>query len=122
MRSGSDRLDDDALRTTLRDAGLRCTDARLAVYREVARAAAPVAHRDVADALPELDRITVFRNLVALVEAGLAIRVDLGDRGIGRWGAGLRHRLQAHGGVRPVTVRSPRVGTRRRWRARSAPR
>jgi Fur family ferric uptake transcriptional regulator len=80
VRSGSDRLDDDALRTTLREAGLRCTDARLAVYREVARAAAPVAHRDVADALPELDRITVFRNLVALVEAGLAIRVDLGDR------------------------------------------
>lgn len=72
--------DDDRLRAALRDAGLRCTDARLAVLRAVAGAGAPVAHRDVCDALPELDRITVFRNLVALVEAGLALRVDLGDR------------------------------------------
>lgn len=73
-------LDDEALRETLRAAGLRCTDARLAVYRHLALAGAPVAHRDVGDALPGLDRITVFRNLVALVDAGLAIRVDLGDR------------------------------------------
>lgn len=44
------------------------------------RSDTPLSHREAADLLPGADRVTVFRSLVALTEAGLAVRVDLGDR------------------------------------------
>ncbi|MCB9681913.1 MAG: transcriptional repressor [Alphaproteobacteria bacterium] len=70
----------DTLRDRLHEAGLRCTPARLDVFGALARLEAPATHRDVCDLLPEMDRITVFRNLVALVDAHLAVRIELGDR------------------------------------------
>jgi Fur family ferric uptake transcriptional regulator len=65
----------------LRDAGLRSTRPRLAVLEALERAKAPLSHGDVADALEDetLDRATVYRNLMALTEAGLVRRTDLGD-------------------------------------------
>lgn len=69
------------IRDRVRTAGLRCTSARLAVMRELAKAGAPVSHAEVADNLASfgLDKATVFRNLNDLADAGLVIRSELGD-------------------------------------------
>jgi Fur family ferric uptake transcriptional regulator len=69
------------LRARIRDAGLRCTPARLAILAELKSSASPLSHADVTSTLEGLgiDRATVYRNLVELSEAGLASRVDLGD-------------------------------------------
>lgn len=67
-------------RALLHDAGLRCTASRLEVLRVMRQATSPLSHREAAECAPDLDRVTVFRNLVALVDAGLLRRVDLGDR------------------------------------------
>lgn len=71
----------EGLRAHLRDAGLRATPARIAVLRALLTADAPLSHADVTLLLDDdgYDRATVFRNLTALVESGVARRVDLGD-------------------------------------------
>jgi Fur family ferric uptake transcriptional regulator len=65
----------------LRDAGLRKTVPRMAVLDVLERAKSPLSHADVASRLEDetLDRATVYRNLMALTEAGLVRRTDLGD-------------------------------------------
>ena len=72
---------DDALRDAIRAAGLRVTRARVTVLRLLTRSDAPVSHAEVTDALAGdgWDRATLYRNLVALTEAGLLRRVDIGD-------------------------------------------
>jgi len=72
----------------LRAAGLRRTPARLAVLAQLEQQARPLAHAELL-ALPDLaqlDDITLYRTLAALVEAGLAHRV-LGTDGVWRYGA-----------------------------------
>jgi Fur family transcriptional regulator, ferric uptake regulator len=76
------KADSDAARTkVLRDAGLRRTAPRMAVLDVLERAKSPVSHADVAGELDDgtLDRATVYRNLMALTDAGLVRRTDLGD-------------------------------------------
>jgi len=75
------RLDDDTLRTELRDAGLRATPARVAVLGVLRGSGGPMTHGDVVDRLEGRgwDRATIFRNLVTLVEAGFVRRTDMGD-------------------------------------------
>jgi Fur family ferric uptake transcriptional regulator len=76
------KADSAAARTkVLHDAGLRKTGPRLAVLGVLERAKSPLSHADVADELDDetLDRATVYRNLMALTEAGLVRRTDLGD-------------------------------------------
>ena len=70
-----------AARKRIRDAGLRCTDARLAVLEYLDVAASPQTHAEVAEGLTSFgfDRATIYRNLVELSESGLLSRVDLGD-------------------------------------------
>lgn len=65
----------------LRAAGLRSTDARVAVLHHLASEAAPVSHADLFRALEKdgFDRATLYRNLIDLAEAGLLTRTDLGD-------------------------------------------
>jgi Fur family ferric uptake transcriptional regulator len=60
---------------------LRCTPARLALLVELSRAANPLSHADLAVKLAPLavDRATVYRNLTELADAGLLLRVDVGD-------------------------------------------
>jgi len=72
-------LSDAEIREVLAAGGLRVTDIRVAVYRALEAAGAPVSHRDAVEALPGLDRVSVFRNLVTLAEAGLVRRMELGD-------------------------------------------
>lgn len=74
-------MDADAVRRLLRGAGLRVTPGRVAVYRVLAETRAPLTHNDLVEATRPLglDRATVYRNLVALADAGLLTRTDLGD-------------------------------------------
>ena len=71
----------DAVRALVRDAGLRCTPARLAVLQHLLRARGPKTHAEVAAALADrgFDRATIYRNLTELTEARLVSRMELGD-------------------------------------------
>jgi len=73
--------DDEDLRTELREAGLRATPARVAVLGVLRDGGGPLTHGEVADRLEGRgwDRATIFRNLVALVDAGFVRRTDVGD-------------------------------------------
>jgi Fur family ferric uptake transcriptional regulator len=69
------------LKTVLKEAGMRATQARLAVLAHFFVAAGPQTHAQVADSLHSrgFDRTTVYRNLIELAEAGLLSRMELGD-------------------------------------------
>lgn len=69
------------LKALLREAGLRATAARTAVFQCLIEAGGPLSHAEVCDRLAEsgFDRATVYRNLADLTEAGLVRRTDLGD-------------------------------------------
>jgi Fur family ferric uptake transcriptional regulator len=65
----------------IRGAGLRCTQARVAVLSHLAAVRGPRTHAEVADALADrgFDRATIYRNLTELTAARLVARVELGD-------------------------------------------
>jgi Fur family transcriptional regulator, ferric uptake regulator len=86
---------EETFREQLRGAGLKITQGRLAVLAELGRARTPMSHGDVADKLvgAQLDRVTVWRILVALTEAGLVDRTDLGDH---TWRFELRSAATGH--------------------------
>ena len=69
------------MQSRIRAAGLRCTAARLAVLKELSRAQSPLTHADVSERLVSqgIDKATVFRNLVDLVDAEILSRTELGD-------------------------------------------
>ena len=71
----------DKVRARLREAGLRCTAARLWVMQQLIKATSPLTHANVAETLASkgFDRATIYRNLVELTEAGLVSRIELGD-------------------------------------------
>jgi len=71
----------DVVRAVVRDAGLRCTAARLAVLQHLFQARGPKTHAEVATALADrgFDRATIYRNLTELTEAQLVSRMELGD-------------------------------------------
>lgn len=72
-----------ALVDKLRAAGLRTTNARLAVLDVIYTATTPLTHLEVRERSgDDWDAATVYRNLVTLVEAGILTRTDHGDR---RW-------------------------------------
>lgn len=66
----------------LRDKGLRVTRARLDILRVLSASKSPMQAQDVLEALNDAhaDRVTVYRTLNALVESGIAHKVDPGDR------------------------------------------
>ena len=70
-----------ALRTILRNAGLRATRSRLEILAYLSRHQKPLSHNDVAQRLEhkDADRVTVYRNLLDLVRVGLARKIDVGD-------------------------------------------
>ena len=74
-------LHDDDLRALLGQKGLRVTEQRLALLRELARLRLPVSHAELTERLAPsgLDRATVYRNLLSLTDAGLLVRTQLGD-------------------------------------------
>jgi Fur family ferric uptake transcriptional regulator len=79
--SADHSLETGPIRERIRAVGLRSTAARIAVLRILSETKTPLSHADVAEKLAPagFDRVTVYRNLVELADAGLANRVDLGD-------------------------------------------
>jgi Fur family ferric uptake transcriptional regulator len=69
------------LQAELRGHGLRSTGPRVAVLAYLGKATAPLSHTEIHDALAGrgFDRVTVYRNLMDLAEAGILVRSDLGD-------------------------------------------
>lgn len=79
----------------LRAAGVRVTPARLRVLDALAEFARPVGHAEL-EARLDLDRVTIYRVLDALVAGGLAAR-SLDDRGVFRFStAEVRRRHAGH--------------------------
>ncbi len=60
----------------LRAADLRVTPLRLAVLEHLIEAGQPLAHTDVQAALPDADRVTLYRTLTSFVEADIAHQVQ----------------------------------------------
>ncbi len=91
-------FDETQWRDRLRAAGLRVTGARLGVLRTLTESPLPISARDIIDhsAQKQADRVTIYRTLGSLVGAGLAHRMDPGDR-VWRYGIlGAKHDLHAH--------------------------
>jgi Fur family ferric uptake transcriptional regulator len=84
----------------LRAAGLRSTAPRVAVLRELESATSPLSHADLVESLGDegYDRVTIYRNLTDLTEAGLVVRADLGDH---VWRFELKREEKAHPGSHP---------------------
>ncbi len=74
--------EEEALRARLKEAGLKVTEPRVAVLRALSKEGTPVSHAELATKLSaeRLDKVTVWRVLVALTEAGVVDRNDVGDR------------------------------------------
>jgi Fur family ferric uptake transcriptional regulator len=84
----------------IRAAGLRSTAPRVAVLRELESASSPMSHADLVDSLGDegYDRVTIYRNLTDLTEAGLVVRADLGDH---VWRFELKREGEEHGSSHP---------------------
>ena len=68
-------------RTRLKNAGLKVTEPRLVVMQALAKHGNPISHGDLAERLgAALDKVTVWRVLVALTDADIVSRTDAGDR------------------------------------------
>lgn len=80
-------LSRDEAKQRVRAAGLRATAPRIAVLRLLAATDRPLAHSDVVEEIgtDDWDQATLYRNLVKLVEAGLA-RVVSTAGGVTRYG------------------------------------
>lgn len=71
-----------SLEEKIKSARLRKTPGRLAVLRVLSEAQSPLSHSELVLALRSepYDRVTIFRNLNDLADAGLVEKKDLGDR------------------------------------------
>jgi Fur family ferric uptake transcriptional regulator len=81
MVKKAQRFEDDALRSLLTRSGLRVTEQRMSLLRELARARQPISHPELTERMAGagLDRATIYRNLVSLTDSGLLVRTQLGD-------------------------------------------
>ncbi len=102
MARASSTKRDERLRALLEAKGLRVTEQRLKVLRALGWSRAAVTFPELAERLAqELDRATVYRNLVSLTEAGILVRSQLGD---GAWRYELPESDQATHGEHPHLV------------------
>jgi len=74
----------------LRDTTLRATDARIKVLAALLGARYAFSHQDVQDTLVDMDRVTLYRALDCLTDAGLAHKIA-GDDRVFRYNAGSEH-------------------------------
>lgn len=61
----------------LRTAGLKVTPARLELLGVLSKHEQPLIVTEIASKLPNINQITIYRALVAMVEAGLVRKVDV---------------------------------------------
>ncbi len=89
------QVTDQTLRAILQERGVRVTEQRLLLLRELSTWHKPASHAELTEALSHtsLDRVTIYRNLVSMSELGILIRTKLGD---GVWRFGLLHNRPAH--------------------------
>ncbi len=80
-KTADPKFDVDTLKQRIREAGLRSTAGRIAVFKLLHEIDAPITHAEASSRLSVtgLDHATVYRNLTDLTDAGLATRTDLGD-------------------------------------------
>jgi Fur family ferric uptake transcriptional regulator len=76
--------------TQLRAASVRVTDARVKVLAALLDAQRAFSHQDVQDAFADMDRVTLYRALDCLTDAGLAHKIA-GDDRVFRYSAGADH-------------------------------
>ncbi|EIJ45367.1 Fe2+/Zn2+ uptake transcription regulator protein [Herbaspirillum sp. GW103] len=74
----------------LREAGVRVTQARVNVLGALLETRSAASHQDIQDRFAEMDRVTLYRALDCLTEAGLAHKISSDDR-IFRYSAGADH-------------------------------
>lgn len=74
----------------LRDSTLRVTDARIRVLAALLGAPYAYSHQDVQDLLADMDRVTLYRALDCLTDAGLAHKIA-GDDRVYRYNAAVEH-------------------------------
>lgn len=80
----------------LRQAAVRVTQARVSVMAMLLQARSAVSHQDIQDQLVGMDRVTLYRALDCLTEAGLAHKIASDDR-IFRYNAGTAGEQHEHG-------------------------
>lgn len=70
-----------AFRSILRSVGLKCTNARLSLLRQLSKADGPSTHGELSATLAKrgFDPATIFRNLNEFAAKGIAVRIDAGD-------------------------------------------
>ena len=88
---------DSGASTLLENAGLRATRVRLGVLSSILSAGRALSHRELVDVLGNLDRVTVYRNLKLLKEAGLVHGVQ-GMDGVLRYVVNLSREKGCPGG------------------------
>ena len=73
---------DRDIRDLLTSRGLRVTEQRVALMRELIKVKSPISHPELTERLvgDGLDRATVYRNLLTLAESGVLVRAQLGDQ------------------------------------------
>ncbi|HEY0847718.1 MAG TPA: Fur family transcriptional regulator [Noviherbaspirillum sp.] len=79
----------------LRDASVRVTDARVKVLATLLNAESAFSHQDMQDAFADMDRVTLYRALDCLTDAGLAHKIA-GDDRVFRYSAGAEHGAAPH--------------------------
>lgn len=85
----------------LRTTSVRATDARIKVLAALLGARYAFSHQDIQDTLVDMDRVTLYRALDSLTDAGLAHKIA-GDDRVFRYNAGLeeiansKHHAQQH--------------------------
>jgi Fur family transcriptional regulator, ferric uptake regulator len=84
----------------LRGASVRITAARVKVLAALLDAQRAFSHQDVQDAFADMDRVTLYRALDCLTDAGLAHKIA-GDDRVFRYSSGAEH------GVTPQDERTP---------------
>jgi Fur family ferric uptake transcriptional regulator len=80
----------------LRQAAVRVTEARVKVLAALLGAERAMSHQDVQDSFAEMDRVTLYRALDCLTDAGLAHKIP-GDDRVFRYSAGTDHGEHASG-------------------------
>jgi Fur family ferric uptake transcriptional regulator len=72
----------DRIRDLLISRGLRVTEQRIALLRELAKVTSPISHPELTERMERsgLDRATIYRNLLTLADAGVLVRAQLGDQ------------------------------------------
>jgi Fur family ferric uptake transcriptional regulator len=79
----------------LREAALRITPARIKVLATLLEARCAFSHQDMQDQFVEMDRVTLYRALDCLTDAGLAHKIA-GDDRVFRYSAGTEHSESGH--------------------------